>query len=86
MADALDMHQDSHQYEQPSADGHFGQFGGRFVAETLWATIPCYLQAKEKWWNLLIEPPTETCLRWVLYRQPHGRVGVRLDCMVCEMF
>tara|TARA_X000000950_G_scaffold155944_2_gene191257 strand:+ start:2836 stop:4065 length:1230 start_codon:yes stop_codon:yes gene_type:complete len=35
MADALDMHQDSHQYEQPSADGHFGQFGGRFVAETL---------------------------------------------------
>jgi tryptophan synthase beta chain len=22
-------------YAQPSADGHFGQFGGRFVAETL---------------------------------------------------
>ena len=22
-------------YAQPTADGHFGQFGGRFVAETL---------------------------------------------------
>ena len=53
----------------------------RFVAEILWAIILFYLQAKEKWCNLNIEPLTETFLRWVLYRQPHGHVDVRLDCM-----